>query len=92
MAEEYFRIERILQSIRLQTQSDQPDQRSLDEDASALKTLALGLRQWLRDRLDAGADGFMKAIGFAAAAALAGLYEELVQLYQVLLHWITLIG
>ena len=90
--DEYLRIEQILKSIQAQAGSNEPDQSSLDVEASRLKKLAIELGQWLKDRRDAFADGFMKAAGVATLAALAGLYEELVQLCQAVFHWITVLG
>ena len=61
--DEYLRIEQIVKSIRGQARSDAPDQSSLDEEVSQLKDVAIRLGQWLKDRLDAGADAFMKVVG-----------------------------
>lgn len=90
--DEYLRIEQILKSIQAQAGANEPDQSSLDEEASRLKNLAIGLGQWLRERRDAFADGFMKAAGVAVLAKLTGLYEGLVLLCQAVFHWITLLG
>lgn len=90
--DEYLRIEQILKSIQAQAGANEQDPSSLDEEASGLKNLAIRLGQWLRDRRDAFADGFMKAAGVAVLAKLTGLYEELVLLCQAVFHWITLLG
>lgn len=87
--DDYSSIVRAAEHIRRQGEAVEPDQDLLNEEASQLKALAVSLGHWLRDRLTAGADAFMKVIGAAAAAALLGLYEELVHVCQAVVHWIT---
>ena len=90
--DEYLRIAQSLKRIGAEAGANEPNQSSLDEEASWLKKLAISLGQWLKDRRDAFADGFMKAAGVAAFAALMGLYEQLVQLCQAVFHWASLLG
>ncbi|MXY05654.1 MAG: hypothetical protein F4169_01420 [Gammaproteobacteria bacterium] len=87
--DEYLLIKQLTKSIRGQAELTEPDCSLLEKEASRLKHVAIGLGQWLKERLDAGADAFMTAIGTAAAVALIGLYEELVQVCQAVVHWIT---
>ena len=90
--DEYLRIGKLVKSVRFQAELEEPDQALLDEETSQLKGLAIRLGHWLQNRLDAGADAFMKTIGKALAVVLIGLYEELVLVCQAVVHWITLLG
>ena len=91
-ADEYLRVEEILKNLRTQAGTDEPNQSALDEEATRLKDIAIKLGQWLKDRLDAGADAFMKVVGAALGAAVIGFYEEIVRVCQAVFHWMTLLG
>ena len=49
--------------------------------------IAIRVGRWLKDRLDAGADAFMRrSLGRALAVVLIGRYEEFVQVRQAVVH------
>ena len=86
-------IEQVIGIVRCEAEKAEPEVHRLDQEASKLRSIGLRLGEWLRKRVDAGADGFAKTLGAAAAAALlvklTGLYEALV---GSVLSWSQIVG
>ena len=87
--EDYVGVEQVIASVRRQAESSNPDESSLEDDITRMKRLAVHLGQWIKERLDKGADAFAKVMGAALAAALLGYYEEMVEVCEAALNWVS---
>lgn len=89
-------IRLVIEAVRAEAEKPKPEVGRVEEGASRLRSVALRLGQWLKQRLDKGADAFATTLGAGLAAALlaklTGLYEALVGASQAIANWIELLA
>ena len=89
-------IRLVVEAVREEVQKPTPVVDEVEEGASRLHGIALRLGQWLKQRLDQGADAFAKTLGAGIAAVLlaklTALYETLVGAVQAISNWIAVVA
>ena len=89
-ASDYLEIQGSVSITRTQTESLEPNKSVLGHEASKLRTFTVRLGKWLLERLNKGADAFVKAVGRLMAEELQSLYGELAQLAETLQQWLSM--
>ncbi len=91
LADDGQTIKWIIQVVRDETNSAEPDTGRLEREASKLRDVASRLGLWLKQRLDKGADAFVATVGVGLAANLTGLYQAIVGAWQAIINWIEIL-
>lgn len=89
-------IRLVIETVRAEAEKPTPEIGRVEEGESKLRSVALRLGQWLKPRIDKGANAFAKTLGAGLATALfaklTGLYEALVSASQAIANWIEFLA